>query len=178
MRRRLDLAAGFILAPQVLFLDEPTTGQDPRNRSEVWQVVRELVRGGTTVLLTTHYLEEADRLADRISVIDRGRVIAEGPPEALKRQIGGSQVDVVVRDQADLPAAAELLERVSGAPPDTDPEARRVTAPVQDRVAALGELLRALEEHGIEAEDVALRRPTLDEVFLQLTGRRAEEVTA
>jgi ABC-2 type transport system ATP-binding protein len=178
MRRRLDLAAGFILDPQVLFLDEPTTGQDPRNRSEVWDVVRALVRGGTTVLLTTHYLEEADRLADRISVIDRGRVIAEGPPEALKAQIGGSQVDLVVRDPADLAAAAELLGRVSETPPEADPDARRVTAPVLDRVASLGELLRALEEHGIEAEDVALRRPTLDEVFLHLTGRRAEAVAA
>ena len=120
MRRRLDLAAGFILAPQVLFLDEPTTGQDPRNRSEVWAVVRALVRGGTTVLLTTHYLEEADRLADRISVIDRGRVIAEGAPDELKAAIGGCQVDLVVRDPDDLDAAAELLARVSGAAPELD----------------------------------------------------------
>ena len=171
MRRRLDLAAGFILAPQVLFLDEPTTGQDPRNRSEVWEVVRGLVRGGTTVLLTTHYLEEADRLADRISVIDHGRVIAEGRPEALKAQIGGSQLDLVVRDPADVATASELLERISGAPPEADPEARRLTAPIDDHVASLGELLRALEDHGIAAEDVALRRPTLDEVFLRLTER-------
>jgi ABC-2 type transport system ATP-binding protein len=172
MRRRLDLAAGFILAPQVLFLDEPTTGQDPRNRNEVWDVVRALVRQGTTVLLTTHYLEEADRLADRISVIDRGRVIAEGSPAELKATIGVSQIDLVVRDGGDLVAAAELLGRVSGAAPEVDD--RRLSAPVDDRVATLGELLRGLEEHGIEAEDVALRRPTLDEVFLRLT----EEVPA
>jgi ABC-2 type transport system ATP-binding protein len=170
MRRRLDLAAGFILAPRVLFLDEPTTGQDPRNRSEVWEVVRELVRGGTTVMLTTHYLEEADRLADRISVIDRGRVIAEGTPEDLKAAIGGSQVDLVLRDAADLDAAAELLSRVSGTDPEVDREARRLSAPVHDQVTSLTELLRALEDHGIEADDVAVRRPTLDEVFLQLTG--------
>jgi ABC-2 type transport system ATP-binding protein len=172
MRRRLDLAAGFILAPQVLFLDEPTTGQDPRNRNEVWDVVRALVRQGTTVLLTTHYLEEADRLADRISVIDRGRVIAEGSPAELKATIGGSQIDLVVRDGGDLAVAAELLGRVSGAAPEVDD--RRLSAPVDDRVATLGELLRGLEERGIEAEDVALRRPTLDEVFLRLT----EEVAA
>jgi ABC-2 type transport system ATP-binding protein len=174
MRRRLDLAAGFVLAPQVLFLDEPTTGQDPRNRSEVWDVVRELVRGGTTVLLTTHYLEEADRLADRISVIDRGRVIAEGAPEELKATIGGSQIDLVLRDGDELVAAAELLERVSGGRPEVDAAGRRLSAPVPDRVTSLAGLLRGLEEHGIEAEDVALRRPTLDEVFLRLT----EEVAA
>jgi ABC-2 type transport system ATP-binding protein len=167
MRRRLDLAAGFVLAPQVLFLDEPTTGQDPRNRSEVWEVVGRLVRDGTTVLLTTHYLEEADRLADRISVVDRGRVIAEGTPEELKTTIGGSQIDLLLRDAGDVPAAAELLARVSGAEPEID--GRRLTAPVQDRVRALAEVLNGLE--GIEAEDVGLRRPTLDEVFLRLTER-------
>jgi ABC-2 type transport system ATP-binding protein len=172
MRRRLDLAAGFVLAPHVLFLDEPTTGQDPRNRSEVWEVVRELVRGGTTVLLTTHYLEEADRLADRISVIDRGRVIAEGAPEELKAAIGGSQIDLVLRDADELPAAADLVGRVCGTSPRVD--GRRLSAPVDDHVASLTEVLRGLGEHGIEAEDVALRRPTLDEVFLRLT----EEVPA
>ena len=173
MRRRLDLAAGFVLAPQVLFLDEPTTGQDPRNRSEVWDVVRELVRGGTTVLLTTHYLEEADRLADRISVIDRGRVIAEGAPEELKATIGGSQIELVLRDGDDLSAAAELLGRVSGDRPEVDPDARRLSAPVHDRVASLTEVLHGLEELGVEAEDVSLRRPTLDEVFLRLTAQVA-----
>jgi ABC-2 type transport system ATP-binding protein len=171
MRRRLDIAAGFVLAPQVLFLDEPTTGQDPRNRAEVWDVVRELVRGGTAVLLTTHYLEEADRLADRIAVIDRGRVVAEGAPEQLKATLGGSQVDLVV-GEGDEPAAAELLELVSGTAPEVD--GRRLSAPVHDPVASLTEVLHGLETLGIEVEDVALRRPTLDEVFLRLT----EEVPA
>ena len=163
MRRRLDLAAGFVLAPQVLFLDEPTTGQDPRNRAEVWDVVRELVRGGTAVLLTTHYLEEADRLADNVAVIDRGRVVAEGAPDQLKATLGGSQLDLVVAD-GDGPAAAELLERVSGTTPEID--GRRLTAPV----TSLTEVLHALDAQGIEVEDVALRRPTLDEVFLRLTA--------
>ena len=167
MMRRLDLAAGFVLRPDVLFLDEPTTGQDPRNRSEVWDVVRGLVREGTTVLLTTHYLEEADRLADRISVVDRGRVIAEGAPEELKATIGGSQIDLLLRDAHDVPAAAELLARVGGEP---EVDGRRLTAPVQDRVPALAELLNGLAGRGIEAEDVALRQPTLDEVFLRLTA--------
>ena len=173
MRRRLDLAAAFILAPQVLFLDEPTTGQDPRNRNEVWEVVRGLVRDGTTVLLTTHYLEEADRLADRISVIDRGRVIADGTPQQLKAELGAGHVDVVVRETAELPAAAALVARVGDAEPSIDRDARRISAPVRDPVAALTALLGALEAAGIAAEDVALRRPTLDEVFLHLTGRAA-----
>jgi ABC-2 type transport system ATP-binding protein len=172
MRRRLDLAAGFILAPEVLFLDEPTTGQDPRNRSEVWEVVRGLVREGTTVLLTTHYLDEADRLADRISVIDRGRVIAEGTPEELKAMVGGGRLDLVLRDAAALPQAASIVARATGAEADVDRGGRRVSAPVSDRVACLAEVLCALEAQGVEAEDVALRRPTLDDVFLQLTGRR------
>ncbi len=176
MRRRIDLAAGFILAPKVLFLDEPTTGQDPRNRNEVWEVVRGLVRDGTTVLLTTHYLEEADRLADRISVIDRGRVIAQGPPDELKATIGESQVELVLRDPGDVARASELLRRISGAEPERD--GRRLSAPVHDRVASLGELLQELGRHDIEAEDVTLRRPTLDDVFLHLTGRRTEEVAA
>jgi ABC-2 type transport system ATP-binding protein len=175
MRRRLDLAAGFILAPRVLFLDEPTTGQDPRHRSEVWEVVRELARGGTTVLLTTHYLDEADQLADQISVIARGRVIADGTPDELKARIGASQIDLVLGDVDDLPAAAAIVARVADGEPLVDHDARRVSAHVPERVASLTEVLRALEDDGIAAEDVALRRPTLDEVFLRLT---AEEVAA
>ena len=175
MRRRLDLAAGFIMAPQVLFLDEPTTGQDPRNRNEVWDVVRGLVRDGTTVLLTTHYLDEADQLADQISVIDRGRVIADGTPEQLKSHVGGDQIDVVLRDAGAVAAAARVIERIAGpAAPEVDHDRRRVSAPVRDRVATLTEVLHALEAEGIEAEDVALRRPTLDEVFLRLTGQPIE----
>ena len=175
MKRRLDLAASFILSPQVMFLDEPTTGQDPRNRNEVWNVVRELVAGGTTVLLTTHYLEEADQLADQISVIDRGRVIADGTPEQLKSKIGGSRVDIVLNSVDELPVAANLVERISDGEVEIDRDTRRVSAPVRDRVATLTEVLRALEDAGIVAEDVAVRQPTLDEVFLELTGHRAEE---
>ncbi len=175
MKRRLDLAVSFVTAPRVLFLDEPTTGQDPRNRMEVWSVVRELVAGGTTVLLTTHYLDEADQLADRISVVDRGRVIADGTPDALKRRLGGSRVDLVLPPDGDLVAAAAVLARVSDGEPEVDAERRRVSAPVHDRVASLTEVLRGLQEQAIAVEDVALRQPTLDDVFLQLTGSRAQE---
>ena len=168
MRRRLDLAASFILAPRVLFLDEPTTGQDPRNRNEVWDAVRSFVDEGTTVLLTTHYLDEADQLADQISVIDRGRVIADGTPEELKARVGGSQVDVVVSVEA-LPVAALAIERVCGSV-SVDDDRRRITGPAHEPVATLEAVLRALDDVGVVAEDVALRRPTLDEVFLSLTG--------
>jgi len=169
MRRRLDLAAGLILSPPVLFLDEPTTGLDPRGRNEVWAAVRALVDEGTTVLLTTQQLEEADQLADRITVIDRGRVIASDTPEALKAALGGDWIDVVLATEDAVAPAAALLERVSGAEPEVDVEARRVSAPVADRVAALAEVVRAF---GDSAEDIALRRPTLDEVFLALTEER------
>jgi len=174
MRRRLDLASSFIMQPQVLFLDEPTTGQDPRNRNEVWDVVRSLVAGGTTVLLTTHYLDEADQLADQICVIDRGRVIADGTPDELKGRIGGSRIDVVVHRAHELAAAAEVLERICGADAEVDPDHRRASAPARDRVAVLGEVLRALDAAGIAAEDTAVRKPTLDEVFLTLTGQKPE----
>jgi ABC-2 type transport system ATP-binding protein len=178
MRRRLDLAASLILAPRVLFLDEPTAGLDPRGRTEVWAAVRALVAEGTTVLLTTQYLDEADQLADRISVLDEGRVIAAGTPAALKADLGGDRLDVVVHDAADLGPAAAALARVSGADAETDPDARRVSAPVRDRVAALTDAAHALRESGVAVEDIALRRPTLDEVFLHLTGHRTEEVSA
>ncbi|MEV6174991.1 ATP-binding cassette domain-containing protein [Streptomyces sp. NPDC051954] len=189
MRRRLDLAASLILAPRVLFLDEPTTGLDPRSRNEVWAAVRSLVEDGTTVLLTTQYLDEADQLADRISVIASpggagGRLIAEGTPDELKSQIGGDRIDVTVRHSGELAAAADVLARITGLAPDTDAENRRVGAPVRDRVAALSQIVRALGEAGVVAEDIALRRPTLDEVFLHLTGtdrtekeEKKEEVT-
>ncbi|RJL34373.1 ATP-binding cassette domain-containing protein [Bailinhaonella thermotolerans] len=173
MRRRLDLAAGLILAPRVLFLDEPTTGLDPRSRNEVWEAVTELRQGGATVLLTTQYLEEADRLADDVSVIDDGKVVARGTPAELKSRVGADRVDVVVRRAADLPAAAAALARVAGAGPDVDPETRTAGAPVRDRITALSELLRTLDAEGVEVEDVELRRPTLDEVFLALTGHAA-----
>ncbi|MER5891662.1 ATP-binding cassette domain-containing protein [Streptomyces sp. NPDC001876] len=166
MRRRLDLAASLITDPEVLFLDEPTTGLDPRGRTEVWNAVRSLAAGGTTVLLTTQYLEEADQLADRISVIDKGRAIAEGTADQLKAMVGGDRIDVVVHDAARLGAAARLLgEGVS-----VDADRRLLSAPAPDRMATLTRTVRALEEAGIEAEDIAVRRPTLDEVFLSLTG--------
>jgi ABC-2 type transport system ATP-binding protein len=175
MRRRLDLAASMILAPPVLFMDEPTSGLDPRSRNQLWDAIRSLVAAGTTVLLTTQYLDEADQLADQIAVIDGGRVIADGTPESLKARIGGDHVDVVVRGADDLPAVAEIVGRVSGAKPQINRDARRVSAPVHDRVAALTETVRALDEARITAQDIALRRPTLDEVFLQLTGHRTQE---
>ncbi|MEV3932120.1 MULTISPECIES: ATP-binding cassette domain-containing protein [unclassified Streptomyces] len=166
MRRRLDLAASLITDPEVLFLDEPTTGLDPRGRAEVWSAVRSLAAGGTTVLLTTQYLEEADQLADRISVIDGGRVIAEGTADRLKARVGGDRIDVVVRDAGRLGEAAALF----GEGVITDADRRLLRAPAPDRMAALTRTVRALEEAGIEAEDIAVRRPTLDEVFLSLTG--------
>ncbi|WP_282703554.1 ATP-binding cassette domain-containing protein [Streptomyces sp. CC219B] len=169
MRRRLDLAASLITDPEVLFLDEPTTGLDPRGRAEVWAAVRSLVGGGTTVLLTTQYLEEADQLADRISVVDAGRVVADGTADELKAATGGDRIDVVLRDAGQLGAAVALLPfDPAGVSVDTD--RRRLSAPVTDRMAALSGVVRALEAAGIEAEDVVLRRPTLDEVFLHLTG--------
>ncbi|MGV9497840.1 ATP-binding cassette domain-containing protein [Streptomyces sp. NPDC003642] len=167
MRRRLDLAASLITEPEVLFLDEPTTGLDPRGRAEVWNSVRSLVGAGTTVLLTTQYLEEADQLADRISVVDAGRVIADGTADELKAATGGDRIDVVLRDADRLDAAVALLP-LTGITVDAD--RRLLSAPVTDRMEALSAVVRALEQAGIQAEDVALRRPTLDEVFLHLTG--------
>ncbi len=173
MRRRLDLAAGLILAPPVLFLDEPTTGLDPRGRSEVWDAVRTLVGEGTTVLLTTQYLDEADQLASDVAVIDHGRVIAGGSPDDLKSRIGADRIDVVVRAADDLAPAASALQRVTGCEPAVDRDSRLLSAPARERVSALSGTVRALEEADVAAEDIALRRPTLDEVFLHLTGRAA-----
>ena len=175
MRRRLDLAASLVLDPAVLFLDEPTTGLDPRSRAEVWRAVRELVEGGTTVLLTTQYLEEADRLADRVSVVDAGRMIAEGGPEELKSRVGGGRVEVVVSSTVDLAVAEEVLSRVAGVLAEADVDTLSVNVPVGGRGAELAKMVRALDEAGLDVEDIALRRPTLDDVFLHLTGRRTEE---
>ncbi|UED85589.1 ATP-binding cassette domain-containing protein [Streptomyces profundus] len=170
MRRRLDLAASLITRPRILFLDEPTTGLDPRGRTEVWRAVRSLADEGVTVLLTTQYLEEADQLADLISLLDDGRRIAEGTADQLKSQVGGDRIDIVVRDPERLAAAGDLLRRVPGTDRYADdPDRRLVSAGVDDRMRALTETVRALADAGIEAEDVALRRPTLDEVFLRLT---------
>ncbi|GAA0405002.1 daunorubicin resistance protein DrrA family ABC transporter ATP-binding protein [Acrocarpospora corrugata] len=165
MRRRLDLAAGLILSPPVLFLDEPTTGLDPRSRDQVWSAIRDLAGQGATVLLTTQYLEEADRLADRVSIIDAGRLVAAGTPAELKATIGGDRIEVVTASADDLPAVAALL----GPYAHVEPDARRVSAPAPDRVAALTRAVRGLQEAAIAAEDIGVRRPTLDEVFLRLT---------
>ncbi|MGW8988492.1 ATP-binding cassette domain-containing protein [Streptomyces zhihengii] len=169
MRRRLDLAASLISEPEVLFLDEPTTGLDPRGRTEVWHAVRSLVGGGTTVLLTTQYLEEADQLADRIAVVDRGRVIAQGTADELKTRTGGDRIDVTLRDPRQLARAAALLPGEAA----VDENRRLVSAAVTDRMTALTATVRALEAAGVEAEDIAVRRPTLDEVFLHLTKEGA-----
>lgn len=168
MRRRLDLAASLIVAPQVLFVDEPTTGLDPAGRREVWTSLRALVAAGTTVLLTTQYLEEADQLADRIAMLKAGRVIAEGTPAALKADLGGDWLDLVLRDDADAGRAAELVQPLASGP--LRREENRVSIPVADRTRALIAVATALAEARLEPDDLTLRRPTLDEVFLHLTG--------
>jgi ABC-2 type transport system ATP-binding protein len=174
MRRRLDLAATLILSPSVLFLDEPTTGLDPRSRNEVWRAIRARVAEGTTVLLTTQYLDEADQLADRIVVMDVGRVIAEGTPDQLKARVGGDRLDVVLARDDDLARASQLITEVATAPAEVEAETRRISAPVQDRVSAMTAALQALAAADVEVADIGLRRPTLDDVFLSLTGHKAE----
>ncbi len=170
MRRRLDLAASLIIAPTVLFLDEPTTGLDPRSRNEVWDSIRALVGGGTTVLLTTQYLDEADHLADQIAVIDAGRMVAAGTAAELKSEIGADRLEVVVRDADALAAATAAVGRATGNEPQVAPAARRIRVPVSGGSAALIAAVRELDQTGILTDDIALRRPTLDDVFLRLTG--------
>ncbi|WP_243723390.1 ATP-binding cassette domain-containing protein [Actinomadura sp. 7K507] len=170
MRRRLDLITSLILAPRVLFLDEPTTGLDPRSRGEIWDAVRDLAAGGATVLLTTQYLDEADRLADDIAVIDHGRVIATGPPDRLKASIG-DRLDVVLDDPAAAGTAAGVLHALAGAHPALD--GARLSVPLAAGTVRLADVVRELDRAGVAAGDVALRRPTLDEVFLRLTGAAA-----
>ncbi|MEU5163716.1 ATP-binding cassette domain-containing protein [Streptomyces sp. NPDC020875] len=177
MRRRLDLAASMILRPEVLFLDEPTTGLDPRSRGEVWEAVRALVAQGTTVLLTTQYLEEADKLAARITVIDGGKAIADDTPDGLKNTVGGDRIEVVVADRADLHAAVQAVARVSSGAPEAADDELRVHGAVSDRVAALTEVARTLQDQGVTVEDIGLRRPSLDDVFLRLTGHRTDTAT-
>ncbi|MBU2662302.1 ATP-binding cassette domain-containing protein [Actinoplanes bogorensis] len=173
MRRRLDIAAGFILTPAVLFLDEPTTGLDPRARNEVWAAVREVAAAGTTVLLTTQYLDEADQLAARISVMNHGRVVADDTPGVLKRQIGGDRVTVTIPAGAPLETVTQQLAAAVGIPAVPDDEARSLTFEVGSGVTALAAIVRALDDSGITPEDLVLRRPTLDEVFLTLTSQEA-----
>ena len=178
MRRRLDLAASFIVAPRVLFLDEPTAGLDPRGRNEVWQMIRALAGAGTTVLLTTQYLEEADQLAGVITVIDAGRVIAEGTPDELKTLAGGDRIDVTVREASDLVPAARLLRARLGTDVRVDQDGRELRVPVTDRLAALTQIIGALREQDITAEDITVRRPTLDDAFLHLTRSPGRTVPA
>ncbi|MGA9858624.1 MAG: ATP-binding cassette domain-containing protein [Solirubrobacteraceae bacterium] len=176
MRRRLDLAAALVAKPPVLFLDEPTTGLDPRSRIGLWETIEALVAEGTTVLLTTQYLDEADRLADSITVIDHGRVIASGTSDELKDRVGGERLEVVLEEESDLERAAQALAPMSAEAPTT--EGRTVSAPVRVRSGAIAEAVRQLTEAGIGVDDITLRRPTLDDVFLSLTGHAAEQTEA
>jgi ABC-2 type transport system ATP-binding protein len=175
MRRRLDLASALIGQPRLLFLDEPTTGLDPRSRLGMWDVIRRLVREGSTLLLTTQYLEEADALADRIAVVDHGRIIARGTADELKSQVGGERVEVVVRDGHDLAAAREVLSRHCIADATVDEHTRRLTAPAEGGAQTLVSVIRSLGDAGVAIDDIGLRRPTLDDVFLSLTGHEAEQ---
>jgi len=172
MRRRLDLAASLIVQPKVLFLDEPTTGLDPRGRQEMWGVIQELVKGGVTLLLTTQYLEEADQLADEIAVIDHGKVIARGTSDALKKQVGGERLEITV-ENVDIAKTQEIVSRISASAIHTD--IRTISAPVTTGSIALMDALRSLDEAKIHPLDISLKRPSLDDVFLSLTGHVAEE---
>ncbi|MFE5029303.1 ATP-binding cassette domain-containing protein [Streptomyces sp. NPDC056656] len=175
MRRRLDLAAALVVSPPVMFMDEPTTGLDPRNRLQLWEVIQELVAGGTTLLLTTQYLEEADHLAHDICVIDHGRVIARGTSDQLKAQTGGERVELVVHEREHMTPAAEVLAGFGKGETTVEQHTRKLTVPVSGGAKLLAEVIRELDIRGIEIDDIGLRRPTLDDVFISLTGHVAEE---
>ena len=175
MRRRLDLAATLVARPQVLFLDEPTTGLDPRGRNELWAVLDTLLQGGATILLTTQYLEEAERLADDIIVIDQGRIIARGDARKLKREVGSDQIQIVVVEPGQLGDAARIVAEATGGTPKVDPAARSVTAPTLDGVQGLVAVAQRLADAHVAVDDLGLHQPTLDEVFLTLTGSPASD---
>jgi ABC-2 type transport system ATP-binding protein len=175
MRRRLDLAGALVAEPPVLFLDEPTTGLDPRSRTDLWAVIRDLVAGGATLLLTTQYLEEADHLADDILVIDHGRAIAHGTADELKARLGGERIEVTVAEPGDIPTARDVLAAVAVGEIQVDGHRRALTVPITGGAPVLIGALRDLDAAGVVAQDVGLRRPTLDDVFLTLTGHAAEE---
>ena len=170
MRRRLDLGSALIGRPRLLFLDEPTTGLDPRSRLGMWDVIRNLVREGVTLLLTTQYLEEADELADTIAVVDHGKIIATGTADDLKSQVGGERIEVVVHGREAVAQAIEILARMAGEQPIVDEHTRKLTVPAHGGAARLVQVVRDLDEAGIGIDDITLRRPTLDDVFLSLTG--------
>ena len=174
MRRRLDLGASLVGRPRLLLLDEPTTGLDPRSRIELWDAIRDLVADGTDVLLTTQYLEEADRLARQVVIVDHGRVVAAGAPDDLKDRAGRDVVEVRPRAAGDLPAVEEVLAAVAADTPRSDLDTQRAAAPVDGGAGELTTVVRLLDERGIAIDDIGLRRPTLDEVFLALTGQRLE----
>ncbi|WP_327680918.1 ATP-binding cassette domain-containing protein [Streptomyces sp. NBC_00467] len=174
MRRRLDLAAALVVSPPVMFMDEPTTGLDPRNRMQLWEVIQDLVKGGTTLLLTTQYLEEADHLADDICVIDHGKVIARGTADQLKAQTGGERVEVVVHEPDQIPPAQEVLRGFGKGDVAVVEHTRKLIVPVTGGAKLLAEVIRELDTRGVEIDDIGLRRPTLDDVFISLTGHHAE----
>jgi ABC-2 type transport system ATP-binding protein len=177
MRRRIDLACSLIADPPVLFLDEPTTGLDPRSRTELWQIIRDRVAAGTTVLLTTQYLEEADQLADEIIVIDHGLAIAQGTSDQLKRLVGGEHLDITLRNIDQVPVATAVIEQVATGPLRVVAGRGEITAPVVGGADALSVVLRALHDINVEIVDIGVRRPTLDDVFMELTGRAAEDLS-
>ena len=176
MRRRLDLAASLLFSPPVLFLDEPTTGLDPRSRLAMWDIIAELVAGGTTLLLTTQYLDEADRLADRIALVDTGRVIAEGTADELKARVGGERLEVVPTEAVDLDVTARVLDVHAHGGVRVDAERRHASATVEGGARLLAAVVRDLDAAGVQLDDLSLHRPTLDDVFLALTGHAAEPI--